>query len=497
MRRSIPALFLFLALACGETEPANQPPIGAQDLVDHDLLFHTDSTISLEPYFEDPDSDPLTFFAQSSEPATAEASVSGNMLTLRTERSAGSARVEVGAMDPDSAMATQTFTVSVVNRPPSAADTIPDHILGVRRDSTIQLSLYFTDPDGDTLAYEAVTRGGTVEASVDGSLLTMTAGRASDTEVEVTATDPDDAKATQVFAVTVVNQPPVVARLIPSHRLGAHKDSVIDLDTYFDDPNGDTLAYAVTSTDPASVGVSVAGSMLTMSAGQGGGSEIEVTARDPDGAHVLQAFDVTVLSTSWEEKFDSAEALDGWERHEPNGASIEVDEDNGLLVLNAPDDFEDWTWIRNYELVSIDRNWEFSTRWRWKSGPELCPSIEIATGGDRYSEWQFEIDHWAGSWIIYVKETGGRWEAVVEDYFDDPPEEGGDPFNIAVSLVADTMMVTMDADTLIRSHAKDLDDWPNQNHDPPRAALGVKFLLDPCYSTGTITFDWAKLQEIR
>ena len=121
--------------------------------------------------------------------------------------------------------------VAPENQSPSIANTIPDHTLTIRTDSTIDISGYFTDPDDDILSFGAVSRDPTIiQASVEGSLLTMTAGHApADTEIEVWASDPDSAQATQSFKVTVNNQAPVVADTIPDHVLGARTDSTIDL----------------------------------------------------------------------------------------------------------------------------------------------------------------------------------------------------------------------------------------------------------------------------
>ena len=79
--------------------------------------------------------------------------------------------------------------VAPANQTPVVADTIPDHTLGARTESTIDLSPYFTDPDGDTLSYDAVSHDpATVSVSVEGSLLTMTAGHMlGASEIEVRA----------------------------------------------------------------------------------------------------------------------------------------------------------------------------------------------------------------------------------------------------------------------------------------------------------------------
>lgn len=96
--------------------------------------------------------------------------------------------------------------VAPTNQSPAIADTIPNHTLTIRTDSTVDISGYFTDPDGNTLSYGAVSRDAAiVQVLVDGSLLTMTSGEEPGvTEIEVTAFDPDSAQAAQMFQAVVL-----------------------------------------------------------------------------------------------------------------------------------------------------------------------------------------------------------------------------------------------------------------------------------------------------
>ena len=110
--------------------------------------------------------------------------------------------------------------VAPANQSPSIANTIPDHTLTIRTDSTIDISGYFTDSDGDTLSYGAVSRDpGIVQVVVKGSLLTMTAGDTpTASEIEVWASDPDSARATHI--VQGYRQKPNASRC--RHHSGPH-----------------------------------------------------------------------------------------------------------------------------------------------------------------------------------------------------------------------------------------------------------------------------------
>ena len=59
------------------------------------------------------------------------------------------------ARDPGGLEASQRFTVTVPNNAPQETATVPGDTLDVGDTATVDLSQYFTDPDGDALAYTA------------------------------------------------------------------------------------------------------------------------------------------------------------------------------------------------------------------------------------------------------------------------------------------------------------------------------------------------------
>ena len=91
------------------------------------------------------------------------------------------------------------------NRPPRATGSVPAQTLRVGGGAaSVNVSRYFTDPDGDRLTYTArSSRSGVVRASASGSTVTLTPVAAGTTTVTVTARDPDGESATQSIAVTV------------------------------------------------------------------------------------------------------------------------------------------------------------------------------------------------------------------------------------------------------------------------------------------------------
>ena len=88
--------------------------------------------------------------------------------------------------------ASQSFRVTVPNRPPLAGDTIPSLTLHAGERDTVDVTAFFADPDGDSLAFAAAPADLAVAAAaVVGSLLVVTGVGRGETGVTVTALDPD------------------------------------------------------------------------------------------------------------------------------------------------------------------------------------------------------------------------------------------------------------------------------------------------------------------
>ena len=95
------------------TVRTNAPPEVAQPLPPQTLLAGTTSEpLDLTPYFHDPDGDPLTFAAVSSDPAVATAGVVDGLFTL-TAVAAGTVVVTVTARDPHGGEAGQSVIMTV------------------------------------------------------------------------------------------------------------------------------------------------------------------------------------------------------------------------------------------------------------------------------------------------------------------------------------------------------------------------------------------------
>ena len=104
-----------------------------------------------------------------------------------------------GDADPD-----VTGPTPVRNRAPQAVGTIPEQTPSVGETATVDLSSYFSDPDGDALSYTAASSNAEVAGvSVSGSSVVVTALAKGAVTVTVTARDPGGLSASSRLAVMV------------------------------------------------------------------------------------------------------------------------------------------------------------------------------------------------------------------------------------------------------------------------------------------------------
>ena len=304
------------------TKP-NQAPELVKDL-EHQTLGEGDTiVVDVAANFSDPDGDTLTFAVESDDPGVAAVSVEGSVVTIEGV-GAGAAIVTVTATDPGGQSVAGAFaaTVQMANQAPDTVGQIPPQSVMV--DATVKLAVsgYFTDPDGDALAYDASSSDEDVAGvAIEGDTVTITGVDAGTATLTVTATDPGGLSATQQAVVTVAgaNNAPEVADSIPVYDLMVVLDSTdmtqidtlnyieLDMADYFSDPDGDELTYeAATADDEIATVTSIEGTVVTTTAVSSDTSfahdttTITVTATDPSGESVTQEATVLVANSDYE-----------------------------------------------------------------------------------------------------------------------------------------------------------------------------------------------------
>ena len=182
---------------------------------------------------------------------------------------------------------------------PETVETMPAQAMVADQSVSLDLSRYFSDPDGDALAYAAIVSNVTVAAaSVSGSILTLAGVAPGAAVVTVLASDPDGLSVTQSTQVTVeaANQAPEPIGTVPGQNLAAGEWASINVSSYFRDPDGDALSYSATISNEAIAEVGVSGNTLTITQVGTGTVIVNVIARDAGGLATQQSMTVAVNS---------------------------------------------------------------------------------------------------------------------------------------------------------------------------------------------------------
>ena len=191
---------------------SNRAPVVTQQLGDIEAILTstpTVFTITASNHFSDPDGDTLTYTVTSSDPTIATVSWTETTETI-TKFAVGTVTITVTATDPGGLSASQTYSLAIwqPNRAPVTVGTIPDQTVDVVGTApTVDLSTYFSDPDGDTLVYQANSSDTSIVTVSwsNSTTITITGVAAGTATITARALDPNYRSATQTFNVTVSN----------------------------------------------------------------------------------------------------------------------------------------------------------------------------------------------------------------------------------------------------------------------------------------------------
>lgn len=272
----------------------NRAPRVMEALPAIELVVSAESVTKLSDHFTDPDGDELFFAARSSDTAVATTRVAGDQVTVRAA-SVGTATVTVTAADSSGLAASQTFRVTVPNRGPVVKHPIRGGELAVGTERTIDLAAHIADPDGQALTFGAESSDtAAATAAVSGSKLTVRGIARGQATITVTATDPGGLAATVSFGVQVPNRGPRIVRKLRDLSLDRGAQTEIRLSSYFSDPDADTLAFHVESSDSSVLSVRVVQNTAHLRAIGAGRATVTVRATDPLDLSVAQTFQAVV-----------------------------------------------------------------------------------------------------------------------------------------------------------------------------------------------------------
>lgn len=218
--------------------------------------------------------------------------------------------VEVTATDPSSETVTDSFelTISNVNDAPVLATAQADQTAD--EDAAFDYEIpagTFTDEDGDALTFVVSGLPSTLTFDAGTGRITGTplAADIGSYTLEVSATDPDNASATDSFELTVaaVNDAPVLVTELPD--VQTDRDAPFELvvaATNVTDEEGDPITISASGL-PASLSMTDGTISGTPVLGENGDFTVTITYSDGNGGSVTDSFVLTVnLVTSLEEE---------------------------------------------------------------------------------------------------------------------------------------------------------------------------------------------------
>ena len=271
----------------------NRAPVAVGTIPAYEVMAGDSATVDASGYFSEPDGQGLSYTV-ASDTGGVVVSVTGDIVTV-VAVAKGTMAVTVTATDPGGLTAAQSFQVTVPNRAPLAEGTIPAQTVEAGETVALDMSPYFSDPDGDALAYAvAASDTSVVEVTVLDSAVTVIAIAKGEATVTVTATDTEGLVATQKFGVTVPNRSPVATGTIPAQTVIAGDSFTLDMTPYFNDPDGDALDFEAASSVARVASAAVSGGKIAVGGVARGTATVTITARDPGGLAATQGFRVTV-----------------------------------------------------------------------------------------------------------------------------------------------------------------------------------------------------------
>ena len=185
-----------------KTEDLKQEPV-VTPIKDQETVRGQNVAIDLNNHFTAVDGKSLTYTVTIKDQSVAKHSLQNGVLTLVPE-TVGSTVVEITADDGDGGKVTTSFKLTVANQAPVGQDFEDMELYEGDPAVTIDVSKYFTDPEGDKLTFEAKSNRNVASVELKGTELKVTAEQRGTATITVTATDEHGGKTSKTFQVKVL-----------------------------------------------------------------------------------------------------------------------------------------------------------------------------------------------------------------------------------------------------------------------------------------------------
>ena len=297
------------------TDTENAAPSLVVPILDQSAFENVEVSIPLEEHFQAPDGDELSFAVSGLPTGIFFDEFTNTIIGTPTEKDLGSYRVQVRAFDGQGGRIVEEFFLDVIaedagedNRDPVLAKPLFNTVIGEGEEVVFPLEGTFEDPDGDELDYEVT--GLPTSLFVDPATNTVI-GTPTDLDVgsyliQVTAFDGRGGKSTNEFVLDVLasdviddesNTAPNLVRPLLDRVISEGDSVFVNLDSIFEDADGDVLTYAIEGLPPSFFFDSATGGITGQpTAIDVGSHSVTVTAFDGRGGQISDEFILDVVA---------------------------------------------------------------------------------------------------------------------------------------------------------------------------------------------------------
>ena len=308
----------------------------------------------------------------------------------------------------------------------------------------------FVDPQNGQVGLTSVTSDANVVTTMVTAAqeVAFTAVKPGEATITVIATNTLNLTAEIDFRVTVFNRPPIAVSTIPDQSTIPGRTTHVDVELYFDDPDGDMLTYAVEAEHPGILIVEVDGSTIGLTGASDGTTQVTVTAMDEYGDMDIQMFSTKVYPVveQFHEGFEGGYDA-GW--YLPFGSEAKVSdgvlelwkETIGTSVFERAMVVDLWD-IRIRGAQSYDSTWVGvvvgGSDWRDPSRRFILPHVVVGKGDPEFNIGFFIYDSYARSFV-----SQPSWRAKV------PSIESDEFVDFGIRAFDDKYIVSVNGEDVI------------------------------------------------
>ena len=325
----------------------NDAPIMSQ-IPNQTINEDSQGTLNLSLYSSDPENDPLTYEVMNQDADKVACSISGSNLTLNpVSNFYGTSSCTVRAKD--SSLYSNQIILGINVNPVNDAPSIISNPNGAAtQDVLYQTDIDAIDADNDILTYSLASNPAGMTIDADSGLISWTPAnnQVGINSVAVQVEDTSNATALQAFTINVsnVNDDPILNSTIPNQTWNEDSSITINLNSYFSDPDNDSLIYSITM-QPENMTASISNGIATLVPDNNfyGASGIQFQAADGSSSVSSNVVELTILPVN------DAPILG-------NIANINADEGDLITITAAATDAENYALIYSIDNIKFLQN---------------------------------------------------------------------------------------------------------------------------------------------